>query len=82
MLKPALRKMRCRSSARASARGKLSPTERSPRSESRKVIVLVVGRGDRVAKKESRRWKAGFEEDIIAGQEARVWVETLVIYDR
>lgn len=62
----------CRRSARASARGKLSPTERSPRRESRKVIVVVFGRDDRVAKKESRRWKAGFEEDIIAGLKARV----------
>lgn len=73
MLKPALRKMMCRSSARASARGKLRPTERSPRRESRKVIVVVVGRGDRVAKKESRRWKAGLEEDIVlANEETRV----------
>lgn len=35
--------------------------------------MVVVGRGDRVAKKESRRWKAGLEEDIVlANEETRV----------
>ena len=38
--------------------GKFRPKERSPRSESMKVIVEVFGWGQRVAKKVRRRWKA------------------------
>jgi len=43
--------------ARKTATGKFRPMERSPRRESMKVIVEVFGWGERVAKKERRRWK-------------------------
>lgn len=44
--------------------GKFSPMERSPRRESRKVIVVLEGVGERVAKKVRRRWK-GWAGDVI-----------------
>jgi hypothetical protein len=54
---PVLRKTRWRTVARKTAMGKFRPRERSPRRESMKVIVEVFGWGERVAKKERRRWK-------------------------
>lgn len=68
---PVLRNMRCRVTARKRAIGKFSPRERSPRRESRRVIVFLVGLAERVAKKERRVWK-GLFADMFAADVA--WV--------
>ena len=55
-----LRKIKWRVRARKMAMGRLRPRLRSPRRESRRVIVCVFGWGERWAKKLRRRWKGLF----------------------
>ena len=47
--------------------GKFRPMLRSPRSESMKVIVLLFGCEERLAKKLKRRWKAWLADIVVLG---------------